>query len=305
MYSSIHHAASMFNHSPKPNVNFIRRVPTSKQPHIQPGLAFLTCRPIKEGEELFIRYGEENKLWFSPDYEADEPAQGSRSEPSVEEDTPEAFLQTFGDMSESDAEEAVPTSLSAAPVAEASTEDPPVSFNAETNRRAAPVVVDDLEEDISVDSIPADVPVLDEATRLRKEAKKALADAKTAKYQQKQAARTAASIITPSVEQPKPDTFIHDNPSLSPEDYANALRRLDLTEPLSVSGPDLNTIMAEEEGQTLYEGMYGFAGWRKVKREPGLIQGGEQALDDRSTSRPTTSRFVSLTTLCISGSLGC
>lgn len=58
----------MFNHSPNPNVNFIRRVPNKKTPDVKPALVFMTSRAIKAGEELFICYGEESKLWFSPDY---------------------------------------------------------------------------------------------------------------------------------------------------------------------------------------------------------------------------------------------
>lgn len=51
---------SLFNHSSRPNVNFIRNTKTNT-------ISFLTCRRVEEGEELCICYSaDESKLWFIP-----------------------------------------------------------------------------------------------------------------------------------------------------------------------------------------------------------------------------------------------
>lgn len=52
--------ASLFNHSSKPNVNFIRS-PSTKT------IRFVTAKTISPGEELCICYtADESKLWFTP-----------------------------------------------------------------------------------------------------------------------------------------------------------------------------------------------------------------------------------------------
>jgi len=77
--------ASMFNHSPTPNVNFIRSVPTARNPETQPSIIFKTFRPIKAGEQLSICYAaDDSKLWFSPDYIKPQPT--SHDEPYANAD---------------------------------------------------------------------------------------------------------------------------------------------------------------------------------------------------------------------------
>jgi tRNA-specific adenosine deaminase 3 len=108
----------MFNHSPTPNVNFIRSIPTSRNPETQPSLIFKTFRPIKAGEELFICYAaDDSRLWFSPDYvqpkstSKDEPYANADAGPSsrspqramtVEDELP-PFPQAIDSLSDSEA----------------------------------------------------------------------------------------------------------------------------------------------------------------------------------------------------------
>lgn len=55
-----HPTASLFNHSPTPNVNFIRQAASST-------IRFMTARRVEAGEELCICYtADESKLWFVP-----------------------------------------------------------------------------------------------------------------------------------------------------------------------------------------------------------------------------------------------
>lgn len=57
-------AASLFNHSPRPNVNFIRQPATST-------IRFVAARTIQPNEELCICYSaDESKLWFTPSGQA-------------------------------------------------------------------------------------------------------------------------------------------------------------------------------------------------------------------------------------------
>ena len=60
---SLIHPASMFNHSPHPNVNYIRSPPKGT-------ITFLSSQPIAAGEELNICYSaDESRLWFEPAYD--------------------------------------------------------------------------------------------------------------------------------------------------------------------------------------------------------------------------------------------
>ncbi|ODO07352.1 tRNA-specific adenosine deaminase 3 [Cryptococcus wingfieldii CBS 7118] len=68
--------ASLFNHSPKPNVNYIRS-PQSRT------IKFLASRSISPGEELCICYAaDQSKLWFVP---ADERESAARKEENGED----------------------------------------------------------------------------------------------------------------------------------------------------------------------------------------------------------------------------
>lgn len=69
-------AASLFNHSPTPNVNFIRQAASST-------IRFMTARRVEAGEELCICYtADESKLWFVPSAKTAEAADTSEAEAS-------------------------------------------------------------------------------------------------------------------------------------------------------------------------------------------------------------------------------
>ena len=60
MQAQADEAASLFNHSSSPNVNFIRQPATST-------IRFITSRTVEAGDELCICYSaDESKLWFTP-----------------------------------------------------------------------------------------------------------------------------------------------------------------------------------------------------------------------------------------------
>jgi hypothetical protein len=277
----------MFNHSPKPNVNFIRRAPTAKKPNIEPAIVFMTSRRIEKGEELYICYGQESKLWFSPDY-GKTTSQKDSIDQEIEVEDAETFLSGFDGLVE-------PTE----------SQDEEITFGTEEHREtevklataeSAPrplggsprKLVNEVEAEEQVtDMIMLDgmAENEDEARRDRKREKKALQNEKAAKYQQKKAARAAASkghavesieLAPPLLVSPTVDDAIMTTSDL---DYQEALRKLNLVHGIEVSSDDIKAIEEEEGGQPDFEGAHGFAGWRRVRRVPGLSLSGEAPLD--------------------------
>jgi hypothetical protein len=275
----------MFNHSPKPNVNFIRRAPTSKSPDVSPAMVFMTCRPIRRGEELFICYGPESKLWFSPDYGK----AGAETTRGYEEEVAEAadaFLSGFEGLAE-DTEEDVEHETTRAPL-DVQLVDPPeaVIESSLANLTESEAASENIFSGLNVEQ--DNLKDEDEEKRARRREKKALQDEKTAKYQHKKAIRKADKSATTSAQsevQLAPPVMTDASAQLEEPSYQAALQALGLAPAIKVSSEDVDTIKAEEVGQDDFEGEFGFAGWRSVKRVPGLSEGGEPALDSTRTSR--------------------
>jgi len=285
----------MFNHSPKPNVNFIRRAPTSKTPNIEPAIVFMTSRRIEKGEELYICYGQESKLWFSPDYGKTAAQQDNVDQKTDLEDA-DTFLSGFDGLVEStegqdegmtagidDPREVVMELVTAGSAPRPLSGSPPVI--------AAEVEVKEQGMDISM--LDGTAEVEDESRRERKKEKKALQNEKAAKYHQKKAARAAASKINAlePVKLAPPISVaptVDDATTTSDHDYKKALSKLDLVRGIEISSEDIKAIEQEEGGQPEFEGDHGFAGWRRVKRVPGLSLSGETPLDSTCRFRAET-----------------
>ena len=285
----------MFNHSPKPNVNFIRRAPTSKTPDVSPGMVFMTSRPISKGEELFICYGQESKLWFSPDYGKDE----AETEQGYEEEmaeSAEALFSGLAGMMESETADELQSQPRDERTLEGPTEDttdvPDIVAKAMHESPSDPPA-DDLFGGLGFAEDEAAEDRKDEEKRVRKSEKKALQDDKTAKYQQKKATRKAsktpatAKTVVQLAPPPSPSEPIQTETST----YQAALNRLDLAPSITLSPEDVAEIKDDETGKEEFEDEFGFMGWRLVKRVQGLSEGGEPALDaTRMSSHPTRSR---------------
>jgi hypothetical protein len=279
--------ACMFNHSPRPNVNFIRRTPTSKTPDVSPAIVFMTYKPIKKGEELFICYGQESKLWFSPNYGISKSqTRGAEEEDSFSAD---AFLSGFDGMIET--------------VTQPENEHERRARNVPVHLRQIEPGADQVEEPIShplgdgsgieVESVTID-PVVDQritdekisVPQDRKKDRKSAQDEKNAKFRRKEAIRNAA-VNRPDSEPIKlasplaADTATDQPVSRDSLTYIQALDRLDLAPSIQVSIADVEAIEAEERDLPEFEGEHGFAGWRHVKRVPGFAVGGEPSLDSK------------------------
>jgi hypothetical protein len=274
----------MFNHSPKPNVNFIRRAPTSKSPDVSPAMVFMTSRPVRKGEELFICYGQESKLWFSPDYgKAEEETQRGYEEEVAE--SADAFLSGFDGLVETDEAGDIEQETTTGPhVTEAAELPEAVVQTPLEPPTAALATSEDLFGELSMtEEIPENQ---DEEKRARRQQKKALQDEKTAKYQQKKAVRKAGKTAAPAQSEVQLAPPIVVAAQTQPEEpsYQGALQLLDLAPAITVTSEDVDAINAEEMGRDAFEGDFGFAGWRSVKRVPGLSEGGEPALDSTRKS---------------------
>lgn len=301
-------AASMFNHSPKPNVNFIRRAPTSKTPDVSPAMVFMACRSIAKGEELYICYGQESKLWFSPDYgKTEEETKKGYEEEMAESEM--ALLSGFdglvdenavGEVEEEKTIEPPTANLKSVPI------EPAVQA---LSQRPAEAVAADLFGELEIAEDDADGNA--EEKRARKREKKTLQLEKTAKYHQKalskadkadQAVQTAQS----DVQLAPPLSSVQPSQTEEPS-YAAALQQVGLTPAISVSHNDVAAIDTEEMGRDDFEGNFGFAGWRLVKRVPGTSEAGGPTLD--STRACATVVHISLLSrlslLHYSSNLGC
>jgi len=281
----------MFNHSPKPNVNFIRRATTTKTPHIEPAIVFMTTRRIEKGEELYICYGQESKLWFSPDY-SKSASQKDTVDREIEVEDADTFLSGFDGLVGPSEDQDEGTTAGIDEHCEAESE-PVTDESASQHLGGSPRQVSETElEEQVTDTIMLDGTAGDddESRRDRKREKKALQNEKAAKYQQKKAARAAASkandvepvtLAPPLLALPTVEEVIT---TTSASDYQEALRKLNLVRGIEISSDDIKAIEEEERGQPDFEGAHGFAGWRRVKRIPGLSLSGEAPLDSTRRS---------------------
>lgn len=247
-------------------------------------MVFMTCRPIRQGEELFICYGQESKLWFSPDY-GKAVAETTRGYEEEAAEAADAFLSGFEGLAEDTEEKVEHETMIAFPDVQL------VDPSAAVIRTSLPDVT---ETEATSENLFSELNVEEdnhkdegEEKRARRREKKALQDEKAAKYQHKKAIRKADKSATTSAQsevQLAPPVMTDASAQFEEPSYQAALQALDLAPAIIVSAKDVDTVKAEEVGRDEFEGEFGFAGWRSVKRVPGLSERGEPALNSTRTS---------------------
>lgn len=253
--------ASMFNHSPQPNVMFTRVAPRDTETNQYPKLIFTTIKSIKKGDELYICYSaDESKLWFSPDYKAEA---GHADEKA---DEPTWIPPMVDDDNEGGNE--------------SSKEEDPVSAPNGASTDVAPVPTVRLQEDLgSVDT--EDKKYLERKARKQSKREKKV---KKPKEEGDKKNEVVASLEDKSSESSVKDSELPADPdatsSLSPSDYAAALAKLTLIPDIGIQNDDVEREerLAAMEAASAQNGedRHNEVAWKLVKRIRGPVEAQEE-----------------------------
>ncbi|KAJ9116914.1 hypothetical protein QFC22_004571 [Naganishia vaughanmartiniae] len=257
--------ASMFNHSPQPNVMFTRIAPRESEKEKYPTLIFRTTKPIKKGDELYICYSaDESKLWFSPNYNAhgnpveSTPEDSEWCPPMMDEENEPAGSE--GPVQDVDADER-PKEAS---TADATPSKPTSTQNGTENEQAG------------------DQKYLDRKARKQSKREKKMKKPKAddTPVLQESAPETPAEPGQSIAASESEATNAGDPDSpLSPDDYASALSKLDLIPEIEIQAEDIErerALAGKDESST--EGKQSRndeVAWKLVHRVRGLVEAQE------------------------------
>ncbi|KAJ9113963.1 hypothetical protein QFC19_000159 [Naganishia cerealis] len=271
--------ASMFNHSPQPNVMFTRIAPRESEKTKYPTLIFRTTKPIKKGDELYICYSaDESKLWFSPNYVAGDnrvdaaPEEGEWAPPMMDEENELPAQNTANDMGASVKSETAAT-------AEMTTEDASAVLQNDTGSVST-------EEQKYIDRKAR------KQTKREKKVKKPKTEGTL--VQQESLPETASEpSINPAVNGNDATTAGDPSCSLSPLDYADALSKLSLIPEIEIQAEDIDRERAlaedEETSSETRQDNEDEVAWRLVRRVRGLAEAQES---DNSRTGVLFRRFM-------------
>ncbi|KAJ9101830.1 hypothetical protein QFC21_003170 [Naganishia friedmannii] len=259
-------SASMFNHSPQPNVTFTRIAPRDSEKDKYPTLIFRTTKPIKKGEELYICYSaDESKLWFSPNYNAN----GDPVEAAPEESE---WCPPMMDEEEEPAD----------------AEQPAIEVEVAAKSEEAPTADPTLDTALSPQHVARSKQTVDQKYLDRKARKQSKREKKVKKPKADDVAVTresipetgAGSVQSAAATDSEVATTGGPNSPMSDVDFAIALSKLDLVPNIEIQAEDVEreqALATEEQAST--EPRHGKrnneVAWKLVHRVRGLVEAQE------------------------------
>lgn len=248
-------AASMFNHSPQPNVMFTRVAPRTTETDKYPSLIFRAIKSITKGEELYICYSaDESKLWFSPDYKAE----GDHVEKQTEEPT---WIPPMVEDDEPTAPE----------------EENPAPASKDALAEAVPVREKPVQQDSGAPE-SGDKKYLDRKARKQSKREKKVKKPKE-EGDKKVGAIASVADDTSGTTSNGPDLSQNsDTPTaLSTSDYEAALAKLDLVREITFDDEDIQREKALEAMEPATNGeIRNEVAWKLVKRIRGPVEAQEE-----------------------------